>query len=54
MDSISYLHTNEDLRVPVIDLAPYLRGEPNALEQTANALRSASEDLGFYLSLIHI
>jgi len=53
MDPISYLHTNEDLRVPIIDLAPYLRGEPNSLEQTASALRSASEDLGFYFLTNH-
>jgi isopenicillin N synthase-like dioxygenase len=34
--------------VPVIDLGPYLRGEPGALERTAEALGEASETLGFY------
>ena len=36
------------LEVPVIDLAPYLAGEPGALERTARALGEASETLGFY------
>jgi isopenicillin N synthase-like dioxygenase len=33
---------------PVIDLGPYLRGEPGALERTAHELRRSSEGLGFY------
>jgi isopenicillin N synthase-like dioxygenase len=36
------------LEVPVIDIAPFLRGEPGALERTARALGEASETLGFY------
>lgn len=36
------------IEVPVIDLGPYLRGEPGALEKTAQALGEASESLGFY------
>ena len=35
-------------RVPVIDLGPYLRGEPAALQRTAAALGEASETIGFY------
>lgn len=37
-----------DTQVPVIDLGPYLAGEPGALERTARLLRMASETLGFY------
>lgn len=33
--------------IPVIDLAPYLAGEPEALERTAQALRHALENIGF-------
>ncbi len=36
------------IEVPVIDIGPYLRGEPGALEKTAAALGEASETLGFY------
>jgi isopenicillin N synthase-like dioxygenase len=36
------------IEVPIIDLAPYLRGEPGALERTAATLGEASETLGFY------
>ena len=36
------------LEVPVIDLAPFLRGDPGARERTARELGEASETLGFY------
>ena len=36
------------IEVPVIDLGPYLRGEPGALQKTAAALGEACETLGFY------
>jgi isopenicillin N synthase-like dioxygenase len=41
------------LRVPVIDLGPYLAGEPGALDRTAEALRAASESIGFYFIANH-
>ena len=33
--------------IPVLDLGPYLRGEPGALEATAEQLRVACETIGF-------
>ena len=39
--------------IPVIDLAPYLAGEPEALERTAQALRHALENIGFYFITGH-
>ncbi len=34
--------------IPIIDLGPYLAGEPGALESTAEQLRVVSETIGFY------
>lgn len=49
MSDIRSLHkAATGIEVPVIDLGPYLRGEPGALEKTAQALGEASESLGFY------
>jgi len=39
--------------IPVLDLGPYLRGEPGALEATAAALRNALENIGFYFIVNH-
>ena len=49
MSDIRSLHkAAAGIEVPVIDLGPYLRSEPGALEKTAQALGEASESLGFY------
>jgi len=34
--------------IPILDLGPYLAGEPGALERTAEELRIVSENVGFY------
>ena len=39
--------------MPVIDVGPYFRGEPGALEATAAELRYASEQVGFYFLTGH-
>jgi isopenicillin N synthase-like dioxygenase len=43
----------EDLRVPVIDMGPYLAGEKGALERAADVVRTASETIGFYFLANH-
>src|SRR4051812_45012342 len=40
-------------RLPVLDAAPFLRGEPGALEALAAELRFALENVGFYLLAGH-
>ena len=45
--------SSADMKVPVIDLGPYLGGEANALQRTAMQLREASESLGFYFIANH-
>jgi isopenicillin N synthase-like dioxygenase len=44
---------DEDLEVPIVDLGPFLSGDPAAFEPTARALRRASETLGFYFVANH-
>ena len=39
--------------IPVIDLGPYLAGEPGAREKAAEELRHAFEDIGFYFVTNH-
>jgi isopenicillin N synthase-like dioxygenase len=39
--------------IPVIDLGPYCAGAPGALAATATVLRSALEDIGFFLIINH-
>jgi len=34
--------------IPVIDLGPYLAGEPGALDRAAAKLRHALTEIGFY------
>jgi isopenicillin N synthase-like dioxygenase len=34
--------------IPILDLGPYLAGEPGALEKVADELRTVSETIGFY------
>lgn len=39
--------------IPVIDLGPYLAGEPGALDRTAAQLRIALTEIGFYFIVNH-
>ena len=39
--------------IPVIDLGPYLAGEPGALQRTAGELRHALTEIGFYFIVNH-
>src|SRR5215831_15554645 len=39
--------------IPVIDLGPYLRGEPGALDRVAAELRYALTEIGFYSIINH-
>ena len=39
---------NIDEEIPILDLAPYLAGQPGALAQLAGELRHAFEHIGFY------
>jgi isopenicillin N synthase-like dioxygenase len=39
--------------IPVIDLGPYLAGAPRSLESTAEQLRYAMENVGFYFIVNH-
>ena len=39
--------------IPVIDLGPYLAGEPGALDRTAAQLRVALTEIGFYFIVNH-
>ncbi len=52
--SLSRQQTSDGIaEIPVIDLGPYLRGEPNALSQTAGQLRQALETIGFFIIVNH-
>lgn len=42
-----------DLRIPVIDLGPYLAGDAAGRETAAEQLRQASESIGFYFIANH-
>jgi isopenicillin N synthase-like dioxygenase len=48
MSAIPAVNASPGMQVPVIDLGPFLAGEPGAIERTAMLLREASESLGFY------
>ena len=39
--------------IPVIDLGPYLAGEPGALDRAAAALSHALTEIGFYMIVNH-
>jgi isopenicillin N synthase-like dioxygenase len=39
--------------IPVIDLGPYLAGEPRALDRAAAELRHALTEIGFYTIVNH-
>jgi isopenicillin N synthase-like dioxygenase len=52
-DTNTIVDAGGDLRIPVIDLGPYLAGEAGALERTAALLGKASESIGFYFIANH-
>src|SRR5256885_12356874 len=52
-DTNSSVDAGAGLRIPVIDLGPYLAGEKGALERTAGLLGEASESIGFYFIANH-
>ena len=39
--------------IPIIDLGPYLAGEPGALQEAARQLRHALTEIGFYYIVNH-
>ena len=39
--------------IPVIDLGPYLAGEPGAMDRAAKELRFALTEIGFYFIVNH-
>jgi isopenicillin N synthase-like dioxygenase len=41
------------MRIPIIDMGPFLAGEPGALERAARQAGDASEGLGFFFLLNH-
>jgi len=47
------MDTVSQSRLAIIDLGPYLAGEPGALERAAAQLGAASEELGFYFVANH-
>ena len=42
-----------DARIPVVNLAPFLSGEPDAMTNTANTIRMALESTGFFYITNH-
>jgi isopenicillin N synthase-like dioxygenase len=46
-------HAPTSAAIPVLDLGPYLAGPPGALASTAVALRTALEDIGFFIIINH-
>jgi isopenicillin N synthase-like dioxygenase len=53
MSALDTLEAHAGSRIAVIDLGPYLAGEPGALERAARALGHAAEELGFYFIANH-
>src|SRR3954468_17521394 len=50
---LSYSRQMSTETIPVIDLGPYLAGEPGALDRTAKELRFALTEIGFYFIVKH-
>ena len=44
---------NATQTIPIIDLGPYLAGQPGAMERTADQLRFALTEIGFYFIINH-
>lgn len=51
--SLNPIRADAKEEIPVLDLAPYLRGEPGALEKLGDELRYALENVGFYFIVNH-
>lgn len=51
--SLNPIRPDAPEEIPVIDLAPYLRGDAGALETTGLELRHALENIGFYFIVNH-
>ena len=51
--SLPPVRTDAPEEIPVLDLAPYLAGEPGALQRSAPQLRRAFEEIGFYFIVGH-
>ena len=49
MNSAINSQTGKYDRIPVLDMGPYLAGEPSAREQLAAQLRHVQENIGFYV-----
>ena len=47
------LQRHNDAEIPILDLAPYLAGRPGALDELAEQLRYALENIGFYFIMGH-
>jgi isopenicillin N synthase-like dioxygenase len=52
-DTSNIIDAGGDLRIPVIDLGPYLAGDRAARDAAAAQLREASETIGFYFIANH-
>jgi isopenicillin N synthase-like dioxygenase len=52
-DSNTVIDAGADLRIPVIDLGPYLAGDAAGRAAAAEQLREASESIGFYFIANH-
>ena len=52
VESIPQAFSDEE--IPILDFEPYLRGEKGALENLANELRYAQENIGFYFAINHM
>jgi isopenicillin N synthase-like dioxygenase len=52
-DTSTVIDAGADLRIPVIDLGPYLVGDAAGRETAAEQLRQASESIGFYFIANH-
>ena len=51
--SLPPVRTDAPEEIPVLDLAPYLAGEPGALQRLGAELRRAFEEIGFYFIVGH-
>ena len=51
--SLPPVRTDAPEEIPVLDLAPYLAGEPGALQRLGSELRRAFEEIGFYFIVGH-
>ncbi|GAA5237069.1 2-oxoglutarate and iron-dependent oxygenase domain-containing protein [Verticiella sediminum] len=51
--SLPEIRVDAKEEIPVLDLGPYLAGEPGALDRLAEELRHALENVGFYFVMNH-